>query len=194
MSNKFFKKLCLIFAIIFTFSLMPGTMLCNAEKSVTEDLGEVSILNRRDAPVGDTSYKHTFCKNIQNADKINFTTQIINSVAQSLKFRVHMFKCVNEKCEPPVTHNCYFSSNHFNSTGPNSFIIEGDTLSNCSIDRIELALMYPMDETVKFKSELTASSSTKDPVIKTPDKCSAASSLVAPFAAVATAILGLLAL
>lgn len=106
-----------------------------------------------------------------------------------------MFECADKNCKNRKTE-CTFASSLFNTTEPVSHIVEGDQLKNCNIDHLEIIMLdnFPIGDTAKFSSEITASTNSSKPLKLSTGTCSAASTLIAPVGAIVATILGLLVL
>ena len=190
LSKNIFKKLCLMLSIILACSFIPSMVMCCAEKSTTQNFGEIEISH--DSRGEGT--RHIFCMEVENEEKLNFTTQLTNYSSANLpNFLLNMFECADKNCNNRKTE-CVFGSSLFNTTEPVSHIVEGDQLKNCNIDHFEIIMFdnFPIGEKAKFKSELTASTNSSEPLITS--TCSAAASLIAPIGAIFATLLGLLAL
>lgn len=175
-------------SIVLACSFIPSMVMCSAEKSITKDFGEIEIFHKSKGE----GTRHIYCMKVENAEKLNFTTQLTNYL-NSPNFLLNMFECADKNCNNRKTE-CVFGSSLFNTTEPVSHIVEGDQLKNCNIDHFEIIMFdnFPIGEKAKFKSELTASTNSSEPLITS--TCSAAASLIAPIGAIFATLLGLLAL
>lgn len=190
MSKKIFKKLLLSFSIILACALVPSMIFCSAEKSITENLGEVEIYHKAKGE----GTRHIFCMEVENAEKLDFTTQLTYYSSEKVpQFLLNMFECADKNCKERKK-DCVFASSALNTTEPVSHVVQGDQLKNCNIDHFEIIMLdnFRIGDTAKFNSKLTASTtSSKSLGMGT---CSAASSLIAPFGTIFAMILGFFAL